>query len=144
MKTKTVAEVINLANNLHSNQKYGDKPYSYHLEDVYRTYKYLFGHVEDEIVMAIFLHDSIEDCDIDGQYLSLSGVPSSVLTLVEILTKWKDESRLEYLSRVMENEAARMIKAADSHSNLVHSFKGGNERLIKKYTENLAILLKEI
>lgn len=144
MKTKILAEVIDLAKNLHGNQKYGDKPYSYHLEDVYRTYECLFGHVEDEIVMAIFLHDSIEDCNIDGQYLIWAGVPSSVVTLVEILTKWKYETKLAYLSRVMENEAARMIKAADSHSNLVHSFKSGNERLIKKYTENLAILLKDI
>ncbi len=144
MRTKTVAEVIDLAKYLHGNQKYGDRPYSYHLEEVYRTYKYLFGHAKDEIVMAIFLHDSIEDCDIDRQYLSLSGVPSSVVTLVEILTKWKDETKLEYLSRVMENESAKRIKAADSHSNLVHSFKSGNERLIKKYTENLTILLKGV
>ena len=47
----------------HANQKYGDRPYSYHLACVFQVLVE-FGYAEDEAIMAAaWLHDTVEDTE---------------------------------------------------------------------------------
>ena len=47
----------------HANQKYGDRPYSYHLACVFQVLVE-FGYAEDEAIAAAgWLHDTLEDTE---------------------------------------------------------------------------------
>lgn len=144
MTKLNTTEVIHLAIHLHQKQKqmYGNKLYSYHLEQVYLSYKHLFGFADDVTTQVIYLHDTLEDCDITSSELEVLGVDPLVVSIVGTLTKQKGETRRVYIERIMKCEIAKEVKSADSFSNLQHSFKSGNDRLITKYTENLTTLMK--
>jgi hypothetical protein len=141
--SEDVISVIMFSMVKHEGQMYGDNPYYYHLDDVFHTYNYLFGYPNDQVAMLIYSHDLIEDTDTKYADLMSLGLDEEVVLALELLTKPKGMDRDIYIRRVLQSEMATKVKKADSLSNLVHSFKSGNERLINKYTENLKQLYGE-
>jgi len=81
-------ESIKLALKNHGNQWYGDKPYLYHLVNVYsEVYKY---EKNQEILSLAFLHDTLEDTNIDRY--QLFKISPNMPEYVECLTKRPKES----------------------------------------------------
>lgn len=71
---------------------------------------------EQEKAVAL-LHDVIEDSDVTADVLLAAGLPSEVVSAVQILTKKKGQSYQEYLERVKMNDLARVVKLADLKHN---------------------------
>ncbi|MDT2600658.1 HD domain-containing protein [Enterococcus hulanensis] len=71
----------------------------------------------EEEKAAALLHDVIEDSDFHLSDLLNRGIPNDVLIAVSILTKDKNLSYQEYLSRVKSNELAKKVKLADLQHN---------------------------
>ena len=88
----------------------------------------------DEVLAAAALHDTLEDSEITGDFLIKSGIPESVVSVVEILTHKKGESYFWYIDRIAENPIARKVKIADILDNLSGS---PTERQIIKYARAL-------
>ncbi|PEE69026.1 HD domain-containing protein [Bacillus thuringiensis] len=64
-----------------------------------------------------YLHDVLEDTEINAADLLSAGIPYNVVEAVQVLTKEKYTSYFEYLSRVKENSLARTVKLADLKHN---------------------------
>lgn len=80
--------------------------------------------VTDEMVMAAWLHDVVEDSYMDFQHLENAGIPIGVMEIVKILTrpetKGTREDRVNDLIEKMRYAPwkARLIKLADRVDNL--------------------------
>jgi guanosine-3',5'-bis(diphosphate) 3'-pyrophosphohydrolase len=140
--SKGTMDLITFSIMKHEGQMYGEKPYSYHLHDVYHTYHYLFGCPDDQVAMLIYSHDLIEDTDTKYTDLMSLGLDEEAVLALELLTKPKGMDRDVYIRRVLQSEMATKVKKADSLSNLLHSLASGNDRLINKYTDNLKQLYR--
>ena len=116
MREKEIREYVIKA---HGDQKYGSKPYIYHLDGVVERLK-LKGH--SELIALGYLHDVIEDTDISyGELRTKFGheVADSVLLLTHI----KDESYFDYIMRIWGSgdEAAMLVKITDLEFNIEES-----------------------
>lgn len=132
--------VRKIAFELHKNQKYGKESYSYHLDHVYSTFEFLFGYVSKAEGLVVYCHDLKEDCGTTHDDLMSMGLKTHEANSVCLLSKTHGVDRETYILTLAENTLARRVKIADSTSNLIHSLKDGNARLITKYTDNLRML----
>jgi hypothetical protein len=148
-----------LSHHAHLGQKYGEKPYTYHLEDVEATFLRLLDltkimAVRDSLGfdqysvsdMVLFLraaclgHDIIEDTDVTADYLREKRLPEFFIQIIVAVTKVKGMSQPQYLSIVKANPLAVLVKTPDSLSNLQHSIQSGWIKGITKYTRVLRFL----
>lgn len=106
-------KAIQIAAKAHEGQKdKAGQPYILHpLRVMLRT------DTELERICAV-LHDVIEDTPITLEMLKDEGFSPEVLTALEALTKRKDESYDNFISRVLENETACRVKLADLADNM--------------------------
>lgn len=80
-----------------------------------------------------YLHDTIEDCNIDEEYLLKLKVPTEVVTAVRVLSKVRGEKYMDYLERVKENPIARRVKIADlTHNSDISRIPNPTERDFKR------------
>lgn len=140
---RMVLKMYHLVEKAHKGQLYGQYPYAMHCQEVarllnidpidryYPTYK----------IVALG-HDLLEDTEVTEDDLLDDGFSSIVVEAIKALTKRSDESRLEYLDRVMENNIAHTVKIADSLHNLISSVYSMDTRRIEKYSDNLLRLCK--
>jgi (p)ppGpp synthase/HD superfamily hydrolase len=139
MSTK-VALAKALAAHYHGDQKYGDKPYMYHLEQVATNVKLLTNGTEDLLCIA-YLHDILEDTDALAVTIGdLFGY--ELLDSVIALTKYPafKNNYDKYIERVVENKNALLVKYCDTLANLSASIDDGNQGRISKYTKQLDLL----
>lgn len=72
--------------------------------------------------MAGVLHDVIEDTDAEASDLRAAGIPDSVITAVELLTRDasnKDPAYYDgYIAKIASNPIARRVKLADLSDNM--------------------------
>ena len=61
---------------------------------------------------AAWLHDVIEDTDVDAERLADAGIHPEVIKVVQLLTRTNDDGD-EYYRRIAENRSARAVKYAD-------------------------------
>ncbi len=160
-KAKDVYQFMaKLTHHAHAQQKYGDKPYTYHLYHVENSFYRLLNKVEilqameltgwaqeysyEDIIYflraAALGHDLIEDTDITDMFLREKEIPEFVIQIIVSMTKDDGETLEQYLTRLMGNVFAIFIKKADSFSNLQHSLQEGVPRRIRKYTKTLNYL----
>lgn len=118
----------------HGDQKYGSRPYHYHLEQVAKLVKEM-GFCKEYQVVAI-LHDVIEDTEATWTDLSRE-FGSFVGNTVFCLSHREYDSYEEYLSKVSKHPAAKVIKTCDIICNLKESIISGDSRRIKKYEKAL-------
>ena len=71
---------------------------------------------EDEKAVAL-LHDVIEDSPFTAEELLLAGLPETVVTAVQVLSKKNGQDYQTYLETVKSNPLARVVKLADLKHN---------------------------
>ena len=71
---------------------------------------------EEEKAVAL-LHDVIEDSPVTAEELLNAGLPETVVTAVQILSKKKGQDYQTYLKTVKSNPLARAVKLADLKHN---------------------------
>ena len=134
-----------LSKEYHSGQKYGDDDYFLtHIEDVVSETaallnKFFVTNKDCESVLCVaYLHDILEDtsCTIDTLLVYFSrDVVNSVLKLSKNLCV-----KETYLENIKSDRYARVVKIADSRSNMNACIKQGDFNRAKKYLKNLCYL----
>lgn len=71
---------------------------------------------QEEKAVAL-LHDVLEDSPYTAEELKLAGLPETVVTAVQVLTKKKGQDYQQYLELVKSNPIARCVKLADLKHN---------------------------
>ena len=71
---------------------------------------------EEERSVAL-LHDVIEDSPVSAEELLQAGLPETVVTAVQVLTKKKEQDYQTYLETVKKNPLARLVKLSDLKHN---------------------------
>lgn len=131
-----LAELV--AYHTHKGQKYGEKPYIYHLQgvvDLVQSY---------EAKQVAWLHDVLEDTELEAQDLLDLGFSTQVVNAVIDITKEKGINRFIYLEIVKQNKLSLEVKLADSYFNMRESFKQGDYRRARYYSDTTNQLLKDI
>jgi (p)ppGpp synthase/HD superfamily hydrolase len=107
----------------HSGQLYGDKPYTYHLDQVYNLLNIL---TDNQIILsAAYLHDTLEDTK--TTFTELAGTFGLyVANLVRELTKTGSN---EFTN--LKTRDAILIKFADRLANLSNMQGWDNERVLR-------------
>lgn len=144
----TKDDAVAYATEAHGSQLYGDKPYTYHLDEVAKKYLYLFRECATEGgVIVSYLHDVLEDAGKTEEDLLRAGFSSGVVHCVSKLTRWPYLSKEHYIRDLVALRCnptilsvAWQVKVADTLSNLEHSMKEENNRRIDKYTKQLRAL----
>jgi (p)ppGpp synthase/HD superfamily hydrolase len=133
----TQADLARLfAVNKHSSQVYGDKPYSFHLEQVVATLNELWPDSDDDLIAAAWLHDTLEDTNTTYEEL-VSSFGNGVADLVELVTDKEGKNRAERhrntYPQISKSARACLIKLADRLANATNAAKEGNERILEMY-----------
>lgn len=129
----------------HIKQRYGDKPYVYHLQQVVDNVKLRMNGnpLLSTYVAAAWLHDTIEDTGVTYEDLEKEfGVAIAYAVLQ--LTKYSTQSYESYIQGCINCAIAREVKICDTMANLVESFKSGNARGLAKYPKQLYMLIEGV
>ena len=105
----------------HGDQRYGDLPYGYHLEQVAAVLT-RFGLGTPELLAAAWLHDVIEDTDATSAELAAACIPARVIALVEAVTDepgaTRDERKAKTYPKTAALRDAVALKLADRIANV--------------------------
>ena len=116
-----VARARAIALRHHGDQRYGDKPYSYHLEQVAAVLT-RFGLGTPELLAAAWLHDVLEDTAASAADLAAAGIPAHVIALVEAVTDepgaTRDARKAKTYPKTAAIRDAVAIKLADRIANV--------------------------
>lgn len=134
MTTRVLAR--NFAIQRHGNQKYGERPYSFHLDSV-ASHLRNYGDIAETIG---FLHDTVEDTDCSLEEIAKVFGPF-VAKCVSILTDEHGENRKDRKAKTYakmaevkgEETLALVVKTADRLANVKACFDDNNTRLIEVY-----------
>jgi (p)ppGpp synthase/HD superfamily hydrolase len=76
--------------------------------------------LKNYVIMAAFLHDTIEDTYVTSERLRNEGFPEMVIDIVKTVTKQPGENYFEFTMRIMEsgNVGAKIVKLADLRHNM--------------------------
>ena len=98
---------------------------------------------EEEKAVAL-LHDVIEDSPVSAKGLLQAGLPETVVTAVQVLTKKKEQDYQTYLETVKKNSLARVVKLADLKHNSdlsrLSSITEKDRERLKKYKKAIDFL----
>lgn len=135
-----------LAQFYHAGQKYGDKDYMWHLEDVVNSLKQKWGEHNKELLAVGILHDILEDTDCTYEIL-VERTNKDVARYVFALTKPKgdldDTQYLHYLLGCKEHHYTKEAKIHDTLRNLTVSIMADSRRRVKKYSRQLFLLVTD-
>jgi len=140
----TVEEALSFAIAKHGDQKYGDKPYSYHLKSVIEICNYLpvsIDKFKEELKIVAALHDVLEDTNVSRKELEdIFG--EKISDAVWSLTRQENEIYSKYICKVKDNIHSRLVKKCDILSNLENCWKDKdqNKSLINRYIKALFLL----
>lgn len=106
-------KAILIAVNAHKGQiDKGWKPYILH------PLRLMVSMESEALQIVAVLHDVIEDTDITLDYLRKEGFSEEILSALDALTRRKDESYDEFISRIIKNKTASNVKLADLNDNM--------------------------
>lgn len=137
-----MSTLVNLAKALafhyHKDQKYGNNPYTVHLNDVVNNCRMYYG--DDETILCVaYLHDILEDTNVaDGVVYDLFG--TEIYDSVCHLTKYPNLKYDQYIERVKSNEISLKVKYCDTLANLSQSAVDVDYKRIQKYSRQLDLL----
>ena len=98
---------------------------------------------EEEKAVAL-LHDVIEDSPVSAEELLQAGLPETVVTAVQVLTKKKEQDYQTYLETVKKNPLARVVQLADLKHNSdlsrLSSITEKDRERLKKYKKAIDFL----
>jgi len=129
----------------HAHQKYGDRPYSYHLAQVSQVL-IDFGYAGDEAIMAAaWLHDTVEDTETTYTEL-VSEFGHEISDIVFAVTSEPGENRAAKFRKtalkIQSNQKALIVKLADRIANTEASLET-NRKLYNMYSKEFP-LFKEL
>jgi (p)ppGpp synthase/HD superfamily hydrolase len=114
---------LDLIRDLHEGQTdHSGKPYVAHPIRVARNVRAIDPQASDDVVMAAMLHDTIEDCGIDDNFLRQKGYSEECIAIVNLVTKPENDPRS--YDQVIDdlvasgNRGAMLVKLADNMDNL--------------------------
>lgn len=129
--------------NAHGTQKYGKMPYEYHLQQVVSKLIHWRDlgqwEITDECLAVAWLHDVIEDTDTSLTDLE-NYFSDEIGYQVMMLSKYGIEDYQTYIDIIKKNPIAKLVKMADTLSNLEASILSGEMKRINKYSKQLALL----
>lgn len=156
-----IKERVRVLHDIDCNQKYGDKPYSYHLNmvaDAAMEYGHLVCFEEKHIIPIIFgayFHDSIEDArvtyndvtKIAKEYMD-SNQALMAVEIVYALTDEKGRNREErgsakHYEDIRNTLYAPFVKWCDRYANFKHSIEVGS-RMAKVYWKEMPLFLAKL
>ncbi|MGW5649902.1 HD domain-containing protein [Streptomyces humi] len=140
----SVPEVERIARAAHADQtdKAG-RPYAEHLAAVAEGVRARGG--DDDQLAAAWLHDSVEDHALTGEWLAAAPLSDRTKAIVLALTRHPGEPPESYARRILGTPGARLVKEAD----LAHNADPGRlavldedtrKRLTEKYARMRALL----
>ena len=105
---------------VHCGQKHGERSYYEHLRDVHSVLA-RFGHNDEDLHVAAYLHDSIEDKHIKAGLIE-DYFGTKVAKMVERVSKetgmTRRESNLKTLPKIAQCPEATLLKLADRIANV--------------------------
>ncbi|NEB94140.1 HD domain-containing protein [Streptomyces bauhiniae] len=144
MTPLTLAQVEDLARRAHAGQtdKAG-RPYAEHLAAVAEGVRARGG--DEEQIAAAWLHDSVEDDALTGEWLDGAALTPRTKAIVRALTKRPGEPPEAYARRILATPGAALVKHADLAHNadparLAVLDEPTRMRLAEKYTRMRALL----
>ncbi len=121
-------------------QKYGDKPYSYHLEQVVANAKRYINYIEqsqqNNVITACWSHDLIEDTDVTGKQIRNmfnETVADIVLRVTNERGFDKKEILFKTLPKIWSNKLSTFVKLCDRIANGTMSKNGSSEKSKRMY-----------
>lgn len=126
MSTDDINRARNFAIKAHGGQKYGDGlPYVHHLDRVYGKLVQ-FDVDEESLLVAAFLHDTIEDTNVTAEDIIYNGFGAAVAQLVSAVTNGPGKNRAERHAntypKILACPGAVQLKLADRLANVEYSF----------------------
>lgn len=122
------------AKEAHGNQKYGDRPYVGHLDDVFQVLQ-KHGVQDQAMLCAAYLHDTVEDTDMTLEHIALM-FGSRTQELVWAVTNPAEGNRAsrhtETYPRITRT-GATPLKLADRIANVTSCLADNNTKLLKMY-----------
>ncbi len=127
-----------LSKTFHKGQTYGLYDYfEYHITGVVNLLK--VHNMPAKFIIVAYLHDIVEDTKIDiSTVKNLFG--KEIADAVDAMTKRKNESRKEYITRCAANKIARFVKLQDAVFNASNCFKNKNSNQFNYYMDTIASL----
>jgi (p)ppGpp synthase/HD superfamily hydrolase len=128
---------LTIATKFHAGQKYGKEDYTVHLVSVANS---LSSSSDERLQIIAVLHDILEDtaCSLDVLYGLFE---DNVVKAVEAITKTGCEETYEqYISKVRNNQLARVVKMHDTKCNLDESLKRLDMKRVLKYSKQMQLL----
>lgn len=121
----------------HGDQKYGDHPYSFHLDAV-ENVAVRFGFQDDEVVrMSCQTHDLKEDRGVTREQLLAAGFPTEVADITDAVTDeegaTRDEKKAKTLPKIAKIRKAILVKLCDRIANVEFSKQTNNDRKFQMY-----------
>jgi (p)ppGpp synthase/HD superfamily hydrolase len=126
------------ATDAHVDARYGDHPYTVHLQDV-ESVLIRFGHTDELLLAAAWLHDVWEDCLPVFKYRLHIQFPATLVALVMAVSNEpganrKERAILTYPKILAGGSKAIILKLADRIANAEFSMKE-NSRFLEMYRE---------
>lgn len=123
----------------HGDQKYGEFPYSYHLERVVSVLV-RFGKDTEELVCAAWMHDVVEDTEFSREDVA-ERFGEDVANLVFCVTYEDGKNRVERAEKTYPKMSACrdavVLKLADRIANVEEGIRSGSS-LVKMYRKEYA------
>lgn len=131
MENIAIKAAAALAASAHKDQKYGDEPYTVHLGHVFEVLK-RFGCDDQDILVAAWLHDIVEDTDVELSQIELmfgKAVSDLVWRVTNEAGKNRKERHAKTYPKIQESERATTLKLADRIANTEKSIEDGDDIL---------------
>jgi (p)ppGpp synthase/HD superfamily hydrolase len=129
-----------LAAQAHKTQLYGTRPYMVHIEDVVRRVKQIT--TDPEIIAAAYLHDVVEDTDIQLEYI-VKHFGQNVANMVWAVTGTGPDraaKMADAIEKIARTPGAELVKSADRLSNAAASKAERKQKLYQRYRDEHANL----
>lgn len=117
----------------HGDQKYGDKPYSFHLNSVAQIG--VDAGLPAQVIAACWLHDVLEDCPVNYSEIKKefgAEIAEMVYCVTDELGRNRKERKLKTYPKLSKNRDAICIKLCDRIANIESSL-ANNPGLLSMY-----------
>jgi len=147
MKTKR-ERAIEIANDAFARARYGNYPYTYHLNGVAEMAQRYAQENKETYYIVGLLHDLLEDFPEYISYMDLiKEFGTDIVISLDFLTKRDSESYMEYIDRCASDKIAKHVKICDLIFNSQHAgeIKDAFRKitLLEKYTEAMVFMVGE-
>ncbi len=139
MFTQNIAEAILFAKAAHGSQRYGQHEYIVHPENVVQVIKIFSDELDESLIIAGYLHDTIEDTptsysDIKKKF---GAEPAElVYAVTDELGRNRAERHVKTYPKIAANKKAIALKLADRISNVAYSIANRESRFLMYLKEH--------